>query len=65
MSGVLESGAPGQGLAPAGLALIAPAIETFGATPVLAVCAVSCFVVPAVACLVPTARGFTAKPQAA
>ncbi|QWF77890.1 hypothetical protein HUW46_01283 [Amycolatopsis sp. CA-230715] len=51
------------GLAPAGLALIAPAIETFGATPVLAVCAVSCFVVPAAACLVPTVRGFTAKPQ--
>lgn len=53
------------GLAPAGLALIAPAIETFGATPVLAVCAVSCFVVPAVACLVPTTRGFTAKAQTA
>ncbi|OOC08326.1 MFS transporter [Amycolatopsis azurea DSM 43854] len=53
------------GLAPAGLALIAPAIESFGATPVLAVCAVSCFVVPVLACLVPTSRGFTKKPSAA
>ncbi|RZS43508.1 putative MFS family arabinose efflux permease [Herbihabitans rhizosphaerae] len=50
------------GLAPAGLALIAPAIQEFGATPVLAVCTVICFAVPAAACLVPSARGLTTKP---
>lgn len=46
------------GLAPAGLALIAPAIEHFGPRPVLAVCAVLCFAAPAAAALVPSARGF-------
>ncbi|WP_251072299.1 MFS transporter [Streptomyces sp. ISL-43] len=46
------------GLAPIGLALIAPAIDTFGVTPVLAACAASCFLVPAAAALVPTARHF-------
>ncbi|MGW0394798.1 MFS transporter [Streptomyces sp. NPDC003042] len=46
------------GLAPLGLALIAPAIDTFGVTPVLAVCAAACFLVPAAAALVPTARHF-------
>ncbi|MGK5637136.1 MFS transporter [Streptomyces sp. URMC 126] len=46
------------GLAPAGLALIAPAVDAFGVTPVLAVCAAACFVVPAAAALVPTARHF-------
>ncbi|MEU1372387.1 MFS transporter [Streptomyces triculaminicus] len=46
------------GLAPAGLALIAPAIDAFGVTPVLAVCAAACFLVPAAAALVPTARHF-------
>ncbi|GAA2622998.1 MULTISPECIES: MFS transporter [Streptomyces] len=50
------------GLAPAGLALIAPAIGTFGATPVLAVCAAACFLVPAAAALVPTARHFGRTP---
>ncbi|GGR74865.1 MFS transporter [Streptomyces aureoverticillatus] len=47
------------GLAPLGLALIAPAIEHFGARPVLAVCAVLCFAAPAAAALVPSARGFS------
>ncbi|MEU4079024.1 MFS transporter [Streptomyces venezuelae] len=46
------------GLAPVGLALIAPAIERFGVTPVLAACAAACFLVPAAAALVPTARHF-------
>ncbi|MGV9772403.1 MFS transporter [Streptosporangium sp. NPDC003464] len=46
------------GLAPAGLALIAPGIEAFGVTPVLAVCAAVCFLAPALAALVPTARRF-------
>ncbi|GAB3742012.1 MFS transporter [Amycolatopsis oliviviridis] len=46
------------GLAPAGLALIAPAIDGFGAAPVLAVCAVVCFAAPAAAALVPSSRDF-------
>ncbi|GGP65972.1 tetracycline efflux MFS transporter Tet(V) [Saccharothrix coeruleofusca] len=46
------------GLAPAGLALIAPAIDHFGAGPVLAACAVVCFAAPAAAALVPSSRGF-------
>nr|WP_218603840.1 MFS transporter [Pseudonocardia abyssalis] len=46
------------GLAPVGLALIAPAILTFGLTPVLAVCAVVCLAAPALACLVPSTRRF-------
>ncbi|MFD5147624.1 MFS transporter [Streptomyces sp. NPDC058401] len=46
------------GLAPLGLALIAPAIEAFGVTPVLGACAAACFLVPAAAALVPTARHF-------
>ncbi|MET9852437.1 MFS transporter [Streptomyces sp. NPDC006450] len=46
------------GLAPVGLALIAPAIDAFGVTPVLGVCAAACFLVPAAAALVPTARHF-------
>ncbi|MER7344266.1 MFS transporter [Streptomyces aurantiacus] len=50
------------GLAPLGLALIAPAIEHFGARPVLAVCAVLCFAAPAAAALVPSARGFSRRP---
>ncbi|MFF3842639.1 MFS transporter [Streptomyces sp. NPDC001930] len=54
------------GLAPIGLALIAPAIDHFGVTPVLAACAAACFLVPAAAALVPTARHFarTAPPAA-
>ncbi|GHG74674.1 MFS transporter [Streptomyces griseocarneus] len=46
------------GLAPVGLALIAPAIDAFGVTAVLAVCAAACLLVPAAAALVPTARHF-------
>ncbi|OKI23227.1 MFS transporter [Saccharothrix sp. CB00851] len=46
------------GLAPVGLALIAPAIDGFGAGAVLAVCAVVCFAAPAAAALVPSARDF-------
>nr|WP_031153125.1 MFS transporter [Streptomyces xanthophaeus] len=53
------------GLAPVGLALIAPAITAFGVTPVLAVCAVACFAVPAAAALVPTARHFARTPPTA
>ncbi|MGW1147749.1 MFS transporter [Streptomyces sp. NPDC002454] len=47
------------GLAPVGLALIAPAIDAFGARPVLAGCALACFVAPALAALVPSARRFS------
>lgn len=46
------------GLAPVGLALIAPAIDTFGLSAVLGACAVICFAAPAVACLVPSTRHF-------
>ncbi|ONI75087.1 MFS transporter [Actinosynnema sp. ALI-1.44] len=46
------------GLAPLGLALIAPAIDAFGTTAVLAGCAVICFAAPAIAALVPTSRDF-------
>ncbi|MCE7011067.1 MFS transporter [Kibdelosporangium philippinense] len=46
------------GLAPIGLALIAPAIEAFGTTAVLAACAAVCFAAPGLAALVPGARGF-------
>ncbi|MFI8262702.1 MFS transporter [Streptomyces sp. NPDC085665] len=52
------------GLAPAGLALIAPAIDAFGVTAVLGACAAACFLVPAAASLVPTARHF-GRPSAA
>ncbi|MCJ0873735.1 MFS transporter [Streptomyces sp. AP-93] len=46
------------GLAPVGLALIAPAIEAFGVTAVLGACAAACFLVPAAAALEPTSRHF-------
>lgn len=46
------------GLAPVGLALIAPAITAYGAGPVLLACAGICFLAPAAAALVPSARGF-------
>ncbi|MER6782410.1 MULTISPECIES: MFS transporter [unclassified Streptomyces] len=52
------------GLAPVGLALIAPAIDAFGVTAVLGACAAACFLVPAAAALVPTARHF-GRPGAA
>ncbi|MFI1394339.1 MFS transporter [Streptomyces sp. NPDC020681] len=47
------------GLAPVGLALIAPAIDAFGVRPVLGACALICFLAPAAAALVPTARNFS------
>ncbi|ALG08749.1 MFS transporter [Kibdelosporangium phytohabitans] len=46
------------GLAPLGLALIAPAIDAYGTTAVLAGCAVICFAAPAVAAVVPSSRHF-------
>ncbi|MBB5937694.1 MFS transporter [Streptomyces zagrosensis] len=50
------------GLAPVGLAVIAPAIDTFGTTAVLAGCAVVCFAAPATAALVPSTRTFSRTP---
>ncbi|GAA5207533.1 MFS transporter [Streptomyces thinghirensis] len=50
------------GLAPVGLAVIAPAIDTFGPEAVLAGCALICFAAPATAALVPSARTFSAAP---
>ncbi|TDD19382.1 MFS transporter [Nonomuraea diastatica] len=47
------------GLAPVGLAFLAPAIDAFGQRPVLAVCALVCFLAPAAAALVPSSRGFS------
>ncbi|MFL9655059.1 MFS transporter [Streptomyces sp. PB17] len=47
------------GLAPLGLALIAPAIDAFGATAVLTGCALVCFAAPATAALAPGARAFS------
>lgn len=44
------------GLAPAGLALIAPAVSAFGQATVLVVCSVACFVAPAFAAFVPSSR---------
>lgn len=46
------------GLAPLGLAFIAPAIDAFGMRPVLVACAIACIAGPAVAALVPTSRHF-------
>ncbi|HEX7309059.1 MFS transporter [Lentzea sp.] len=46
------------GLAPVGLALIAPAISEFGSAPVLVACALICFAAPALAALVPSSRDF-------
>ncbi|MFC3893144.1 MFS transporter [Lentzea rhizosphaerae] len=46
------------GLAPVGLALIAPAISAFGATAVLVACTAICFAAPALAALTPSARDF-------
>lgn len=47
------------GLAPLGLALIAPAIDAFGSTTVLGVCALICFLAPAAASFAPGARRFS------
>nr|WP_239130701.1 MFS transporter [Planobispora takensis] len=52
------------GLAPAGLVLIAPAMDAFGWPAVLGVCALVCFLAPAAAALVPSARGFSRRPEA-
>ncbi|MFI6640181.1 MFS transporter [Streptomyces sp. NPDC050504] len=49
------------GLAPLGLALIAPAIDAFGPTPVLVTCAALCFLAPAVAALTPSARHLSVR----
>jgi MFS family permease len=49
------------GLAPLGLALIAPAIAAFGAGPVLLACAVVCLAAPAAAMLVPGTRTFSRR----
>ncbi|MHA4812902.1 MFS transporter [Streptomyces aculeolatus] len=49
------------GLAPAGLALIAPAIDAFGLRPVLGACALVCFLAPAAAALTPSARNFSRR----
>lgn len=46
------------GFAPLGLALIAPALDAFGAVAVLTACAVVCFAAPAAAALTPSARHF-------
>ncbi|UQS24478.1 MFS transporter [Amycolatopsis thermalba] len=50
------------GLAPAGLALIAPAMAEFGPGPVLGACALVCLLAPAAAALVPGTRHF-AQPR--
>ncbi|MCP2167364.1 MFS transporter [Goodfellowiella coeruleoviolacea] len=47
------------GLAPAGLALITPAMNAFGAPAVLGGCALVCFLAPAAAALVPGTRSFS------
>ncbi|WP_229904288.1 MFS transporter [Lentzea cavernae] len=47
------------GLAPVGLAFIAPAVDQFGSGVVLGFCAVACFAAPAAAALVPSSKGFT------
>ncbi|UOE21985.1 MFS transporter [Thermobifida halotolerans] len=52
------------GLAPVGLALIAPAADALGAPTVLGVCALVCFLAPAAAALAPGARHFSRRPPA-
>lgn len=49
------------GLAPAGLALISPAVERFGLQPVLLTSALVCLAGPLTAALVPTSRRFSAR----
>ncbi|MCO1660884.1 MFS transporter [Pseudonocardia humida] len=54
------------GLAPLGLALIAPALDAFGTAATLLACAVVCALGPAAAALAPGARGFSRpRPQEA
>ncbi|GGV42842.1 MFS transporter [Actinomadura cremea] len=47
------------GLAPLGLAVIAPAMDALGPEPVLGACAAVCFLAPALAALVPGTRHFS------
>ncbi|MBM3619943.1 MAG: MFS transporter [Alphaproteobacteria bacterium] len=47
------------GLAPLGLALIAPLSQALGPTPVLVICGCACFVAPALAMLPKSSRTFT------
>ncbi|MEQ7011215.1 MFS transporter [Actinopolymorpha sp. B17G11] len=49
------------GLAPVGVALIAPAIDAFGSSAVVGCCALVCFLAPAAAALVPSTRGFSCQ----
>ncbi len=49
------------GLAPIGLALIAPALAGFGENAVLLVCAAVCLAAPAAAALVPSSRRFSTR----
>ncbi|MFC4059003.1 MFS transporter [Planomonospora corallina] len=49
------------GLAPVGLAFLAPAIDAFGRQPVLGGCAIVCFAAPAAAALIPGSRGFSRR----
>ncbi|MBM7785731.1 MFS family permease [Tenggerimyces flavus] len=49
------------GLAPVGLALIAPAMSAFGIGAVLGFCAVVCFLAPGLAALVPSSRDFSRR----
>ncbi|MDN5915056.1 MAG: MFS transporter [Pseudonocardia sp.] len=51
------------GLAPLGLALIAPAIAAFGLAPVLLTCAIACVAGPGLAALVPGTRRFSREPE--
>ena len=50
------------GLAPLGLALIAPAMVAFGTAPVLVACAVVCLAAPVAAMLAPGSREFSTRP---
>jgi MFS family permease len=50
-----------HGLSPVGLALIAPAIDSFGEAAVLASCTLACVAAPALAALIPSTRGFSTE----
>jgi hypothetical protein len=47
------------GLAPLGLALVAPLSQTLGSTPVLVICGCACLLAPALAMLPKSSRGFS------
>lgn len=49
------------GLAPLGLALIAPAIDTFGLQPTLLACSIACAIGPITAAMTPSSRHFARK----